>query len=621
VTTLRVTAPPGGWAPPWPVVIELASVLPSTSWVLVGGLMVQLHARAAGVVEVRPTHDVDALVDVMAAGVSVAGIATALAARGFAVVEPGWPDSPVHRLRRGDDVVDVLVADHLPSHARPRLRRHPVMAVDGGAQALPRSPAPPPRARRRLLPRDREAGTRRAAGTVGGVDPADRLTSAVRMRARAGVLHMDADAFFASVEQLQKPSLRGRPVLVGGVGPRGVVATASYEARAAGARSAMPMAQARRLCPAAAVLVPRFDAYHAFSRVMMGVLTELTPLVQPLSIDEAFADLDAGDVDDPAAAADLVRHRVHERTGLTVSVGVGRSKLVAKLASEAAKPGGTRVVTPDAEDDFLLPLPVRALWGVGPATAAALERIGVRTIADLRAQPLATLVQVAGSAHGTHLYLMARGLDDRPVEPVREVKSAGAERTFPTDLVGREAIRAGLDAVMPRALARLARTAPAARTVVVKVRSADFTTLTRSVTLPQPTGDPGELAEAAHRALDLAGYADPVRLLGVSFHALADHAQPALDLTGRARPEPDAPDVDEDAGPPAPVPVTAANAAPGLDVAHPEHGRGWIVAVRPDKVAVRFETEATGPGHQRLLTLGQDPLVLVPAAGPLAARG
>jgi DNA polymerase-4 len=583
--------------------------------------MVQLHARAAGVVEVRPTHDVDALVDVMAAGVSVAGIATALAARGFAVVEPGWPDSPVHRLRRGDDVVDVLVADHLPSHARPRLRRHPVMAVDGGAQALPRSPAPPPRARRRLLPRDREAGTRRAAGTVGGVDPADRLTSAVRMRARAGVLHMDADAFFASVEQLQKPSLRGRPVLVGGVGPRGVVATASYEARAAGARSAMPMAQARRLCPAAAVLVPRFDAYHAFSRVMMGVLTELTPLVQPLSIDEAFADLDAGDVDDPAAAADLVRHRVHERTGLTVSVGVGRSKLVAKLASEAAKPGGTRVVTPDAEDDFLLPLPVRALWGVGPATAAALERIGVRTIADLRAQPLATLVQVAGSAHGTHLYLMARGLDDRPVEPVREVKSAGAERTFPTDLVGREAIRAGLDAVMPRALARLARTAPAARTVVVKVRSADFTTLTRSVTLPQPTGDPGELAEAAHRALDLAGYADPVRLLGVSFHALADHAQPALDLTGRARPEPDAPDVDEDAGPPAPVPVTAANAAPGLDVAHPEHGRGWIVAVRPDKVAVRFETEATGPGHQRLLTLGQDPLVLVPAAGPLAARG
>lgn len=139
MTAVRVTAPPGGWAPPWPVVIEIASVLPPRSWVLVGGLMVQLHARAAGVEEVRPTHDVDALVDVMAAGVSVAGIATALTARGFAVVEPGWPDSPVHRLRRGDDVVDVLVADHLPKHARPRLNRHPVMAVDGGAQALART--------------------------------------------------------------------------------------------------------------------------------------------------------------------------------------------------------------------------------------------------------------------------------------------------------------------------------------------------------------------------------------------------------------------------------------------------------------------------------------------------
>lgn len=139
MTTLRVAAPPGGWAPPWPVVIELASVLPSTSWVLVGGLMVQLHARAAGVEEVRATHDVDALVDVMAAGVSLSGIATALTARGFAVVEPGWPDSPVHRLRRDNDVVDVLVADHLPKHARPRLNRRPVMAVDGGAQALTRT--------------------------------------------------------------------------------------------------------------------------------------------------------------------------------------------------------------------------------------------------------------------------------------------------------------------------------------------------------------------------------------------------------------------------------------------------------------------------------------------------
>lgn len=442
------------------------------------------------------------------------------------------------------------------------------------------------------------------------------------MRARASVLHMDADAFFASVEQLQKPSLRGRPVLVGGVGPRGVVATASYEARATGARSAMPMAQARRLCPAAAVLVPRFDAYTAYSAVMMDVLRDLTPLVQPLSIDEAFADLDAGDVTDVITAGAWVRQEVQARTGLSVSVGIGRSKLVAKLASDAAKPGGLLLVDPGGEDDFLLPLPVRALWGVGPATAANLERIGVRTVADLRAQPADTLIQVAGDAHGTHLYAMARGLDDRPVEPVRDIKSAGAERTFPTDLAGRDAIRTGLDQVLPRALARLARKAVAARTVVVKVRTADFTTLTRSVTLTQPTGEDSELAAAAHRALDLAGYSDPVRLLGVSFHALADHSQLTLDLTGDQTAAVGLPaDVDVEDLPRSAVPLTTGRAAPGLDVEHPEHGRGWIVAVREHQVAVRFETATSGPGVQRVFVTADAPLTLVGALGPSFVPG
>ncbi|WP_158068900.1 DNA polymerase IV [Cellulosimicrobium sp. CUA-896] len=212
----------------------------------------------------------------------------------------------------------------------------------------------------------------------------DRVLRAPVLRARATVAHLDADAFFASVEQHQRPSLRGRPVLVGGVGPRGVVATASYEARAHGARSAMPMELARRLCPpSTAVLVPRFDAYAAYSARIMAALHEVTDLVEQISIDEAFADLDAaaGPGTDLEELAQGVRARARELSGLPVSLGLGRSKLVAKLASEAAKPGGVRVVRPEDEDVFLLAMPVRALWGVGPVSAARLDELGVRTVA------------------------------------------------------------------------------------------------------------------------------------------------------------------------------------------------------------------------------------------------
>ncbi|MDQ0425264.1 DNA polymerase IV [Cellulomonas iranensis] len=365
-----------------------------------------------------------------------------------------------------------------------------------------------------------------------GGDRAQRLEAGVRVRDAATVLHLDADAFFAAVEQRDKPSLRGRPVLVGGVGGRGVVSTASYEARRDGARSAMPMARARRLSPAAAVLVPRFAAYSAYSQVIMGVLRELTPAVEPLSIDEAFADLALAPdgVPEPEEAAAWLQARVAELTGLTVSVGVARSKLVAKIASDLRKPGGVVVVRPEDEDDVLLPLDVRTVPGVGPATQGALERLGVRTVADLRRQPLDTLTMTLGEAHGTGLYLMSRGLDDRPVVTSTERKSAGAERTFATDLRGRDVVLAAVDDVVDEALQRLERHGGAARTVVAKVRYADFSTVTRSVTFPYPTASDADLRDAARRAVLAAGVVEPVRLLGVAFHALSAHAQLALDL-------------------------------------------------------------------------------------------
>ncbi len=502
-------------------------------------------------------------------------------------------------------------------------------------------------------------------------DRAHRLEAAVRVRDAATVLHLDADAFFAAVEQRDKPSLRGRPVLVGGVGGRGVVSTASYEARRDGARSAMPMARARRLSPAAAVLVPRFAAYSAYSQVIMGVLRELTPAVEPLSIDEAFADL-ALAVDgppDPQEAAEALQARVAELTGLTVSVGVARSKLVAKIASDLRKPGGVVVVRPQDEDDVLLPLDVRVVPGVGPATQGALERLGVRTVADLRRQPLDTLTMTLGEAHGTGLYLMSRGLDDRPVVTSSERKSAGAERTFATDLRGRDVVLSAVDDVVDEALQRLERHGGAARTVVAKVRYADFSTVTRSVTFPHPTASDAELRDAARRAVLAAGVVEPVRLLGVAFHALSSYAQLALDLDTHlfagprravvgehdhvsgvlaldALPDEAAADATPDGVPsdtrrvdvaqaadgraadrqaavvgrplgPSPVGrlLDESNARPGLDVEHTTLGRGWVVHVRGREATVRFETARTAPARSRVVDLDTDPLVLVDPVG------
>ncbi|QCB92226.1 DNA polymerase IV [Cellulomonas shaoxiangyii] len=442
-------------------------------------------------------------------------------------------------------------------------------------------------------------------------DRARRLMDAVRVRDAATVMHLDADAFFAAVEQRDKPSLRGKPVLVGGVGGRGVVSTASYEARRDGARSAMPMARARRLSPAAAVLTPRFAAYSAYSAVIMGVLRELTPGVEPLSIDEAFADLAQaeGGAPEPEDAAARVQARVAELTGLTVSVGVARSKLVAKIASDLRKPGGVVVVRPEDEDDVLLPLDVRVVPGVGPATAAALERVGVRTVADLRRQPLDTLTMTLGEANGTHLFLMSRGLDDRPVVVSTERKSAGAERTFAQDLFGRDLVLSAVDDVVDEALQRLERHGGAARTVVAKVRYGDFSTVTRSVTFSQPTASAGELRDAARRATLAAGIDTPVRLLGVSFHNLAPHAQLALDLHGT-----------EEAAPGADAPVVEPDLLDGLDAPAGEAG-----AAGPDDATAPHADEpdpaddpADDPGPD--LPRAEDDPRLVGAEKPVVGR-
>jgi DNA polymerase-4 len=343
-----------------------------------------------------------------------------------------------------------------------------------------------------------------------------------------GILHVDLDAFFASVEQLDHPELRGRPVLVGGTGPRGVVAAASYEARAYGAHSAMPMGRARRLCPDAVVLPSRFDRYSEKSREVMAILRSFTPLVEPLASDEAFLDVRGARrlLGPGREIAVRIRRRVRDETGLTASVGVATTKLLAKLASDMSKPDGLLVVEPAEELAFLHPLPASRLWGVGPATQRRLDRLGIRTIGDIAATDADVLVRLLGTAVGRHLHALAHNRDDRTVEPDQEVKSIGTETTFPVDLTERAAIGREVAGLADRTGSRLRRAARTGRTVTLKVRFADFRTITRSVTLPEATDDS---AVISRRALDLlAAVADGegldqgIRLLGVTMSNLAE---------------------------------------------------------------------------------------------------
>ncbi|KUN19304.1 DNA polymerase IV [Streptomyces corchorusii] len=450
------------------------------------------------------------------------------------------------------------------------------------------------------------------------------------MRNAPTILHLDMDAFFASVEQASKPSLRGKAVVVGGLGPRGVVATASYEARVFGVHSAMPMSQARRLAPNAAYLVPRFTLYRTISEQVMALLRELSPLVEPLSLDEAFVDLEAGgaawDGESARRAGEKLRADIRAVTGLTGSVGLAASKMLAKIASEQAKPDGLRLIEPGTERALLAPMPVRTLPGVGPATGDHLRRAGITTVEELAEAGEDELVRLLGKAHGHALYAMALARDERPVVAERETKSVSVEDTYDVDIHDR--LRVGLEVqrLADRCVGRLRQAGLSGRTIVLKVRRYDFSTLTRSETLRGPTDDPVVIREAAARLLDSVDTTGGVRLLGVGVSGLADYTQE--DLFAQAIPVPAAKEPEKDA-----VEAVVERAEPverqwraGQDVRHAEHGHGWVQGSGLGRVTVRFETPHSPPGRVRTFFSDDpalesaDPLPLVPDSSHPAER-
>jgi DNA polymerase-4 len=358
----------------------------------------------------------------------------------------------------------------------------------------------------------------------------------VTKRDDATILHVDLDAFFAAVEQLDNPRLRGTPVIVGGLGNRGVVSTASYEARTFGVRSAMPMARARRACPQATFLSPRMARYVEKSHEVMAVLESISPLVEQLSIDEAFVDVAGARrlLGDPREIAATIRRRVLDEVGLCLSVGVATTKFLAKLACDLAKPDGVLVVDPGTEQAFLAPLPVSRLWGVGPATMAKLERVGLRTIGDVARSDEQGLVATLGSSLGRHLHALALNDDPREVVPERDAKSIGAEETFGTDLRTVPQCERELVRLTDRACARLRTAGLAARTVNVKIRFGDFETRTRARTLAEATDVSTVVLDVARALLAEFDVGRGVRLLGVSLAQLDGAAvtQATLNLTG-----------------------------------------------------------------------------------------
>ena len=361
------------------------------------------------------------------------------------------------------------------------------------------------------------------------------MTSAL---GEASILHVDMDAFFASVELLRHPELRGQPVIVGGAGARGVVAAASYEARAYGVHSAMPSVRARRLCPHAVFLDGDHAHYSEVSRRVMALFSAMTPLVEPISLDEAFLDVSGvrrlhGDA---VTIAHTLRRQVREQEGLTCSVGVARVKFLAKLASEEAKPraskdgprfgSGVHVVAPGSERAFLHPLPVQALWGVGPVTLGKLQRFGVRTVGDLAALPADTVVAALGRASGLHLHALANVVDDRRVVPDHAVKSVSHEETFGRDLHRPDALALELLRMADAVATRLRSAGTRGRTVTIKVRYGDFRSITRSHTLDVPSDSAREINRVARRLLDAVDVTPGVRLLGVGVSGLTAEGEP-----------------------------------------------------------------------------------------------
>jgi DNA polymerase-4 len=341
------------------------------------------------------------------------------------------------------------------------------------------------------------------------------------------VVHLDMDAFYASVEQRDQPELRGKPVAVGGrPQARGVVAAASYEARAFGVRSAMPMARALRLCPELMIVSPDFERYRRVSSQVMAILRACTPLVEPLSLDEAYLDVteNAWGEEFGSRVARRLKQQIVEQTGLTASAGVAPNKFLAKIASGYRKPDGLTVISPERVESFLQELPVEALWGVGPVTARKLRGLGIERLVQIRTADVQLLRDTVGSI-ADWLRQLSQGDDPRPVVPDRESKSSSTENTYAHDLVDADAIRAELDRMARENADWLARRRLAARTVTIKVRYSDFKTVTRSHTLSRPTADADLIASwAVELAARTQAGMKAVRLLGVRVQGLVEQA-------------------------------------------------------------------------------------------------
>lgn len=448
-------------------------------------------------------------------------------------------------------------------------------------------------------------------------------------RSARWVLHLDMDAFFASVEQLTRPTLRHRPVLVGGLGGRGVVAGASYEARVFGARSAMPMHQARRLVGnGAVVLPPRGSVYRTVSARIFGVVREAIPIIEMLSFDEAFgepAELVGADVATVTAFAEELRARIREEVGLAASVGFGSGKQIAKIASGLAKPDGVMAIPPSRERAFLHELPVRKLWGIGPVSGDRLQRLGIVTIGDLAALSDVEVISVLGATLGPALHRLARGLDDRPVAERASAKQISAESTFPADLVDLAELRSAIERAARDAHHRLTADGRGARTIVLKLKRSDMSVLTRSMTLAAATTELATLTAAAQRlALD-PRTVGAIRLVGVGYSGLSavqqfslfseigpgsvadgepevDDVEAAFVAAGHTD-EPSETTSDDSAGRAAGAQSGGDLRWPtGTDVVHPEHGHGWVQGSGHGVVTVRFETRSSGPGRAKTFT-------------------
>jgi DNA polymerase-4 len=368
---------------------------------------------------------------------------------------------------------------------------------------------------------------------VGSDQDKQQLEATLRELRRSSIMHVDMDAFFVSVELRSRPELRGKPVIVGYPADRSVVLSASYEARKFGVKSAMPMVIAARMCPSAVIIEPRHKLYYEVSAQLMDIFGSITDLVEPLSVDEAFLDVGGAirRLGNPRAIGEIIRRRVQKELGITASVGIAASKFVAKIASTRCKPDGLLLIEPDQTVPYLHSLPVNALWGVGAKTGEVLARMGIRTVADVAATPLASLKKSLG-ASGEHVYRLSWGIDPRPVTPVRMEKSIGAEETFAVDTGDNALLHRELLRLSHRTAERLRSTGMMARTISLKLRYADFSTITRSRTVHTPVDSAQLIYAVTVQLLDSVGPRSmTVRLVGVRAEQLEAAAQTSLQLS------------------------------------------------------------------------------------------